>query len=197
VSKFHVFSFRKCTDGLKKLKWNKAFHGFPELKSGWKLKKKDKVVLVISREGVFEVEAPTFSRQSAHRWRQGYQPYAPAALLPFRKFLALISVRGWVDPRAIVRLEGLGQLKNPMTSSGFDSTTCSIVPQPTMLPHALQRGINRKEREISVDNVVIRLKLIGLSLFHRTTHRFPCNIPSCGHQQDQQHRRHLGVVFVV
>jgi hypothetical protein len=36
---------------------------------------------------------------------------------PPQKFLVLISVRVWVDPRAIVRLEGLGQLKNPMTSS--------------------------------------------------------------------------------
>jgi hypothetical protein len=29
---------------------------------------------------VWDVEAPTFSRQSAHRWRWGCQPYAPAAL---------------------------------------------------------------------------------------------------------------------
>jgi hypothetical protein len=30
-------------------------------------------------------------------------------------FLILISVGGWVDPRAIVRLKELGRLKNPMT----------------------------------------------------------------------------------
>jgi hypothetical protein len=27
-------------------------------------------------------KVPTFSRQSAHRWRHGCQPYAPAALYP-------------------------------------------------------------------------------------------------------------------
>jgi hypothetical protein len=35
--------------------------------------------------------------------------------LPPGRFLVLISVRGWVDPKAIVRLEGLGQLKHQMT----------------------------------------------------------------------------------
>jgi hypothetical protein len=40
-----------------------------------------------------------------------------------------------VDPRAIVRLEGFGQLKNRETSSGFEPA-CSILPQPTTLPRA-------------------------------------------------------------
>jgi hypothetical protein len=42
--------------------------------------------------------------------------------LPPGRFLVLISVRGWVGPRAIVLLEGLGQLKNLVTSSGIKLT---------------------------------------------------------------------------
>jgi hypothetical protein len=59
--------------------------------------------------------------------------------LPPGKFLVLISFSGWVDPRAIVRLQGLGQLKYPMTSSGLEPATFQIlalVPQPTTLPRA-------------------------------------------------------------
>jgi hypothetical protein len=77
--------------------------------------------------GFCDVEAPTFSTQSAHRWRWGCQPYAPAALYPPGRFLVLISVRGWVNSRAIVRLEWLGQMKNPMTSSGIKRATFRLV----------------------------------------------------------------------
>jgi hypothetical protein len=40
--------------------------------------------------------------------------------IPPGEFLVLISVGGWVHPRAIMQLEGLGQLKNPMTSSRME-----------------------------------------------------------------------------
>jgi hypothetical protein len=47
----------------------------------------------------------------------------PAALYTPGRFVVLISVKGTVDPRAIVGLEGLDQLKNPITSSGIKPLT--------------------------------------------------------------------------
>jgi hypothetical protein len=56
------------------------------------------------------------------------RPYAPAVLYPPGRFVVLISVRGWVDPRGTVRMKELGKLKKS-TSSGLDPATFRLAAQ--------------------------------------------------------------------
>jgi hypothetical protein len=64
-------------------------------------------------------------RQSAYEDGKVVSPTHRPPIPPQEIFLLLISVRGWVDPSAIVRPEGLCQRRIPVTPSGIEPATLS------------------------------------------------------------------------
>jgi hypothetical protein len=75
--------------------------------------------------GFHEVEAPRFQDS----WHTKVVRLSAGRLYPQELFLVLISVRGWGNPRAIVRPEGLCQRKILMTPSGIEPATFRLVAQ--------------------------------------------------------------------
>ena len=89
-------------------------------------------------EGSRTLRFPDFKTIGTWRWL-GCQIYAPAAFTLQEIFLALISVRGWVDPQGHNAIGNIMSMKNSNDTIGNqtrDRLTCSAVPQPTAPPAA-------------------------------------------------------------
>ena len=73
-------------------------------------------------------------------------------LYPQEIFLVLISVRGWVDPRAIVWSEGFYVNENPLTPAGIEPVTYRFVAQ--LLNHSLCLFFCHNVSWLTFDNII-------------------------------------------
>jgi hypothetical protein len=106
------------------------FKSLPYRSSGCSYACKDKSIPVTGRGGPYGGETsklPYFFYKIGSQMTVRLSALRAGRPLPLGRFLVLISVTGWIDPRATVRLEGLRQLKNPTAPSEIEPATFQIV----------------------------------------------------------------------
>ena len=106
---------------------NIGCHCWMEFHAVWQSSKSNPIEGLDRSWGFQQGEAPRF--QDNWDMKVVRSALRASRLYPQEIFLVLISVRGWVKPRAIVRLEGLCQWKIPMTPSGIEPATFRLLAQ--------------------------------------------------------------------
>jgi hypothetical protein len=84
--------------------------------------------------GLWDVEVPTFSRQSAQRWQLGCQSYAPAALYPQEDswYSFLLEAESTPGHCEVGRVRSIKKSNDFIGNRTRYLPACSIVPQTNM-----------------------------------------------------------------